>query len=126
MRVAREKLPALQRSRGELRAKDDHIAESSIEQHDSAKDERAHEDLAQLGVRLQHREKTVAIDLDDFTGLDCADRREAAPAAHEIQLTAELALSMCRRHVFARTRIPNRLERSREHDEQRVMLRAGF
>ena len=93
------------------------VVQRSIEERNAAKDECAHEDLAQLGVRLQQTEKTLAFDLDDVTGLDCADRREAAPAAHEIQLPAELALSMCRGDFFARACVPNRLERSRDHHE---------
>ena len=56
MRIARQELLDSKRSGTELRADQDDVAESSLHQRDSPKDEGAHQDLAQLEIGL-HQEQ---------------------------------------------------------------------
>ena len=66
MAVAREELPDPQRAGGVIRADEHDVAEPARDQLDAAQDERAHQDLAELGVGLHERQQLVAIELDHF------------------------------------------------------------
>src|ERR1041385_4090943 len=94
MGVAGEKPADLQRPRRERGAEDDDVAEAALEERHAAKDERAHEDLAELRVGLHETEKLVTFELDDLAGGRRTKRDQAAAAGQQIQLAAELTRPM--------------------------------
>ena len=76
MAVAGEELLDAQRAGAVHRADEDDVAEAVRDQLDAAQDERAHQDLAELGVGLHQRQQVFAIELDHLARL--AARARAA------------------------------------------------
>ena len=103
MRIASEKLADLQSSRRELRAEDDDVAEVAVEEQRAAKNERAHEDFAELCIGLHEAEKVVALHLDHLTSHRRPNGRQATAAGEQIQLAAELPLAVRRDQLLAVT-----------------------
>src|SRR5881394_827457 len=86
---AREKFLDAQRSRTMCRADEHHIAIATRDQLDTTQHERAHEDLAQLGVGLYQREQHVAVDFDDFARFARLDSDEDGPPSEHGTLAGE-------------------------------------
>ena len=59
------------------RADHDDVAQIARDQFHAAQDERAHQDLAQLGVGLDQGEQLLAIELDHFAGFADAQTRRS-------------------------------------------------
>ena len=74
-----------------IRADEHHVAEVAIDERETAKDERAHEDLAELGVRLHDLQQVLAIELDHVAGLRHSRRDEALPPREHVRFASELA-----------------------------------
>ena len=91
------------------------------DQLDAAQDERAHEDVAQLGVVLHERHELRTIQLDHFTRLGRARTNERRPSREHVGLAGELARSMLDDQIV-RCRTPARpddLDRAaRDHEER--------
>ena len=68
------------------RADQHDVAEAVGDQLDAAQDERAHQDLAQLGVGLHQRQQVAAIELDHLAGF--AARARTSDRRPESMLTS--------------------------------------
>src|SRR5205085_12185093 len=122
MRVARQKLSDAQRLRRIAGAEERDVAETAIDERDAAEDERAHEDLAQLGVGLDEREKLLPLHLDHFARLGHSNRRHAAASSQQIQFAGELSRLECQEDFFDAGSGKNTFDSSGDDDEERVML----
>jgi hypothetical protein len=58
---------------------------------DTSKNERAHDNVAQLTVGLQQIQQSFPFELDYFTCFARANARQSAPAGEQIHFTSELA-----------------------------------
>ena len=67
------------------------VALSRRHQPHAAQDESAHEDLAQLGVGLDHVAQALFVDREDRAALANADAREPGDSAQRAHLSGELA-----------------------------------
>src|SRR6266545_2289773 len=99
--VAREELADLQRPLAMIRSEQQHVAEALIDQLQAAQDERAEENVAQLGIGLDELEQLLARDLDDVRRRARLDAGEEAPARQDRPLAREHPLTEAR-HVLAR------------------------
>jgi hypothetical protein len=84
----------------------------------AAKDERPHDDLAQLVVGGDDREEILTIDLDHLARLDSAHTNESATTGEHAHVARELTRSICRDHrtdVAPRT---NDFEGTAAHHEE--------
>ena len=102
--VPREELLDAQGARGVTRPHYHHVAQAVRDQLRPAKDERAHEDVAQLAVGLHEGEELLALELDHLTRLARLDAYEPAPTRQHGDFAGEVAgrkdgheLSPCRR-----------------------------
>ena len=78
MAVPRQEFAHPKRPGAVHRSDDDDVAEVAGDQAQAAQDERPHQDLAQLGVGLDHGEQLLAIELDHLARLahlQACDRR---------------------------------------------------
>ena len=91
MIVASEKLLDPQRAGTVDRADHDDVAESLGQELDAPQDEGAHEDLAQLGVRLDEGQQARVVQLDDFAGLAHPRLHERRPPGQQVDLPGELS-----------------------------------
>ena len=91
MAVAREELPDAQRAAAMRRSDDDDVADAARDQLGAAKNEGAHQDGAQLGVRLDERQQLLPIELDHLAGCAHLQARDGAPAGDHRRLAGKLA-----------------------------------
>ena len=63
-----------QRAGAVVRSEQHDVADAVGDELDAAQDERAHQDLAQLGVGLHERQQALAVELDHLAGLNPAMR----------------------------------------------------
>ena len=77
-----------------IRADYDHVSEILGEELNASKDERAHQDFAQLCIGLDDDQQFLPVHLDDFTRLGDSNRRETAPPCQQGYFAAELAGTM--------------------------------
>ena len=89
MSIAGEKLLHAQRARAVRRADEHDVAFTTREQLDAAQNERAHENLTQLAVRLDDPEQPIALDLDDLARRDRTNARQARAAGQHRRLAGE-------------------------------------
>ena len=80
MPVAREELPDAQGGRRVHRTNQHDVADALRHQLEPAIDERPHQDLADLSIRLHEREQLVTGQLDHLPGFGHTRPRQRAPA----------------------------------------------
>src|SRR6516162_11153918 len=90
MPVAREEFLNAKGISGVARANECCIANTLHQQLHPPKNERAHQDLAQLRVRLQQCKEAFAGELDDFSVLPCSDTRHCTTTRTDVDFTGEL------------------------------------
>ena len=74
-----------------MRGPQDHgVTQPTCNQGGPAEHERAHQDIAQVGIVLNDREQMLAIDLDHFAGHQGADANEARAPGKGAHLAREL------------------------------------
>ena len=89
--VPGEELLDAQGARGVTRAHEHHVAQAVRDQLHPAKDERAHEDVAQLAVGLHEGEELLALELDHLARLARPDAHEPAPTRQHGDFAGEVA-----------------------------------
>ena len=90
MPVAREEFLNAKGIGGVARANECCIANTLHQQLHPPKNERAHQDLAQLRVRLHQGEEAFAGQLDDFSVLPCLNPRQCTTTRKDVDFTGEL------------------------------------
>ena len=91
MTVAGQKFFDAQRLGRITRADEDDVADSMRDELDTSKNERAHDNVAQLAVGLQQIEQLFPFELDYFTGFARANACQSAPAGEQIHFASKLA-----------------------------------
>src|SRR3954462_2923249 len=72
------------------RANQHHIAKASDDQPGAAEDERSHEDVAQLRIRLDQPKQLLSIDFNHLAALDGANSRQGSAAGEHGALAGKL------------------------------------
>ena len=88
--VAAEELPQAERVRRVARPDQDHVALLGADQRHAAKDERAHEELAQFGVALHQPPQAVVLDLDHLAVFAYTDTHGGARPAQRAHLAGKI------------------------------------
>ena len=91
MSVPRQELSQAQRSGAVCRAKKHGIAVAASDELGATQDERAHHDLADLALELEHAKHLVAIEHDDFSVFVRADTHERRPSGEQVGFSGELS-----------------------------------
>jgi hypothetical protein len=124
--VTREELPDAKRA-GRVIGSDEHdIAEFVRDQRQAAKDERAHEDLAQLGVRLHEQEQLIAHQVEHLAVLGHTNADEARPPGEHVRLAGELAGCVDRDDRLDLVGGPDDLDAAGDDHEEVDVRHAGF
>ncbi len=89
--VAGQEVAYSQRAGAMIGSDENRVAEVALDQAQAAKDEGAHDDVAQLRVGLNDHAQILELDLDDFAGFDCLDPDQREPARERTDLARELA-----------------------------------
>ena len=100
------------------RADEDRIAESACDQLHPAKDERAHQDLADLGVGLHDRKQAFTIQLAHFARFAHLRPQQGTAAGEHVHFARKLAGTMHCHEFFARSRWANDLDLARDDEEK--------
>jgi hypothetical protein len=124
MSVAQQELLQAQGARAVMRADEHHVALPTHDQADAAEDERPHDELAQLGVRLHQGAERVAGHLQHLAVLRRQATDQAAPASEHAHLTGELPGLHPDDGTLAVLARQHDLERSPEKDVEPGVLRA--
>ena len=103
---------------------DEHETADAVgDQRDTAQDERAHQDLAQLRVALHEHPQMVPTDDDHRAVGDGAAANKRAARRQHVDLTRELAGTQRRDRLLAAVDGPNDLDGALDHHEEaRVLL----
>ena len=101
------------------RANQDDVAIAAGNQLDAAEDERPHEDLAQLGVRLHESEQLFAIELDHLAGLAGAHPRQRPAASQHGAFAGELPGAVSDDQRFGAAGWSQHLDLAAQHHEER-------
>ena len=107
-----------------IRSEQDDVAEAVGDQLDAPQDERAHQDLAQLGVGLHQREQVAAIELDHFSRFAGARPHQRPAVRQHVDLAGELSAPMHGDHRLAVVRELHDLDRPLTDQEERDALLA--
>src|SRR4029450_435991 len=91
---------------------------------ETTEDERAHQELAQLGVGLDERAQPIGAELEHLAVLGDPSARQAAPAVEQADLAGELAGTVDDDQIFLILVGPDDLQGAREDHEERRVLRA--
>ena len=118
MAVPREELFDAQGARGVTRAHEHHVAQAVRDQLRPAKDERPHEDVAQLAVGLHEGEELLALELDHLRRLARPDAHEPAPTRQHGGFAGEVAWRMDGHELSPRARGSVDLQAARGDDEE--------
>ena len=102
------------------------IAETARHQLHAPKDERAHHEVAQLGVVLDDREKMIAIHLDHLSRLESTDPDQHRAARKRTHLARELTALEDGHEVLTQGGGPDDLQPSRGHHEDSRLPFPGF
>src|SRR5437773_3637125 len=124
--IAGQELLDAQRSRAVCRADEHDISVAAGDQLEAAQNERAHQDLTELSVRLNDREQRVAIELDDFPWLADADLNEDWSAGEHGAFAAEHARSERDDELLDAVRRPDDLDAASDDDEHAHRRLAGL
>ena len=124
--IARQEFLDAQRAGAMNRANQDDVAIAAGDQLDAAEDERTHEDVAQLGIRLDQCEQLFAIELDHFAGTGRPDPRQGATAGQHGAFPGELCGTLGDDHRFGSRGWSQHLYRAAQHDEERHRLLSRF
>ena len=118
MPVAGEKLLETKRSRRMRRADEDHVAEPLLDESDPAQEERAHEDLAQIGVELHQCPKVLPLDRDHFTWLADAGAEQDPAAREHVEFAGEVSGAQDENHACRGTVALDDFHCTGGHDER--------
>ena len=88
--VAGQEFFNAQCSGGMPRADEHGVSNFMCDQLHSSEDERAHQSVAQLAVRLHQRQQLFARDINHFAIITRADAGESAPAGEHVRFAREL------------------------------------
>ena len=124
--VAREELLDAQRARGVRRADQHDVADAVRDQLDAAEDERAHQDLAQLGVGLHQASSCSRVELDRPRPARWRARAPASGGRDHVRLAGELARPVHGHQRVAQAGRPDDLDLSGSDDEERDGWVAGL
>ena len=103
-----------------MRRSDEHgVARPAADQLDASKNERPHQDFAELGVVLDQRHHLIAIQLEEFAGVAGAQPEQRAAAGDHVDLAAELSRAVERDQDLAFAAAPDNLDRPGCYDEER-------
>ena len=119
MAIACQELLDAQRTGAMRRANQDDIAVAAGNQLDASEDERAHEDVAQLGVRLDESEQLLAIELDHLAWLADPGPRQRPSAGQHVAFAGELPGPMRDDQRFGSRGRSQHLQLAAQHDEER-------
>jgi hypothetical protein len=89
--IARQEVADAQRVGRVHRSDQRRVPDAARHQLDAAQDERAHEDLAQLGVGLYERDDLLARQLDHLAVFARADREHPAASGDHVHFAGELS-----------------------------------
>ena len=117
--IARQELLDAQRAGAMGRANQDDVAVAACNQLDAAEDERPHEDVAQLGIRLDQSEQLLAIELDHLARLADPRPRQRSPAGQHGAFAGELPGPVRDDQRFRSRGWPQHLHLAAQHDEER-------
>ncbi len=122
--VAQQELLEAQRARAVMRADEHHVALAAHDQADATEDERPHDELAQLGVRLHQGAERIPRHLQHLAVLGGQAADQAAPAGEHAHLPGELPGLQPNHRTLAVLARQHDLERSPEKDVESGVLRA--
>jgi hypothetical protein len=118
MAVSRQKFSNPQRIRAMFRPGNHGIAEAVRNQFHSSQDERAHQDVAELGITLDERLDVGMIELDDLAVSARADLHQRAAVREHVQLACELPGSQNRDERCSSCWRLHDLDLARSHDKE--------
>src|SRR5271156_5789076 len=119
MPVATEKLPQRERVRGTIGADQHDVSVAGIPQGRSASQERAHENIAELGVTSNECPEVIGAELKQLASLVALATVDRPPARNHQQLAGELTGAIgCNQLAFASNHGDD-LYSARDHDEDR-------
>src|SRR5678816_1459724 len=108
------------------RSDKEYIPQSTGNQRRAPQQKRTHENLAQLCIELNKRNKIFTIHFDDFARLCCTKRHECATPRQHCHFSAELSLLQRRDSRFSFFRLANRVDASLCDDKELVDLCSSF
>ena len=120
--VPGEELLQAERRRGVPRADDDRVAVPAREEPHAPQDERAHEDLAELGVGLHERAELRVLDAQARAGAAARARTSERRRCEHAHLAGELAGPVDRDGLLDRSARMDDLDLAFEDDEERDVL----
>src|SRR5262245_36819385 len=126
MAVSRQKLFNAERSSAMIRANQHDIAEPVRDQFYSAKNERSHDQFAELVVGLHEGQQAFATEFDYFARLPGAHSQHRGSTREHVDLACELRRSIHHDERLGRTGWPNNFNLTRAHDEERHNLLTWF
>ena len=103
MAVAGQEFACAQRAARMARADEDRVADPRRDELGAAQDERAHQDLAQLGVNLYQGDQLFTGELDHFAGVAYPDAEQRAPPRNQVRFAGELTLVGRNHDAFGRS-----------------------
>ena len=101
------------------RSDEHHVAETAGDQLDTAQDERAHDDVADLGVGLDERQQAAVIQLDHLARVDRTRPDQRSPAREHVDFARELARTVHGDDGPVRRAGPDDLDVPARDDEER-------
>ena len=126
MAVPRQKLLDPKRARAVHRAVDDDVPEVASDQLRTPEDERAHQDLAQLGVGLHERKQLLARELDHFGRRAHTQARHRSAARDHVRFARELSGVVSDDERLAAVDRRQHLHFPADDDEERYEFLAGL
>jgi len=126
MAVAGQELLDTERSRAMARPDQHNISQSMRDQLHAAEEEGAHQDVAQLAVRLHEGKQVVPVNLDHFPRLARPHLDEPGATRKHVRLAGELPRSMDRDKRFAGAGCPNDFDLTSGDNEERHDPVAGL
>ena len=126
MSVPRQELSQAQRSGAVRRAEQHGIAVAASDELDATQDERAHHDLADLALELEHAKHLLAIEDDDFSVFARADTHERRPPGEQVGFSGELSGANDLNDGFSLVRHAQDLHRAAHDHKAGRMLIARF
>src|SRR4029078_4663793 len=109
-----------------IRSEKQYIAQSTGNQCRAPQQKRTHQNLAQLRIELNKRDKIFTIHFDDFARLGSTKRHECATPRQHCHFSAELSFLQRRDSRFSIFRLANRVDASLCDDKELVDLFSSF
>jgi hypothetical protein len=126
MSVPRQKLSQAQRSGAVGRTEQHGIAVAASDELDAAQNERAHHDLADLALELEHAKHLIPIEHDDVSVVARADTHERRPPGEQVGFAGELSGANDLNEGFSVVRHAQDLHRAAHDHKAGWMLIARF